>query len=479
MKIKSIEFNNHPILKNLNFNLEVDGVIKDFTLLIGENGGGKTVLLEEIFKIIHGGIILWNDGTDRRVTVEFSESERDIIGAPTNGIAFDYKESYSAANDWSRIKVFDSDGVDITRQILPAIQGNELKRLFKCAYSTVEINFTTDAIESVKATSIDSEEIPKSKSSSSISKEIAQLLVDIKAQDNAEHARWMKENVGKNIEVPEITGKLDRFRVAYLGMFENKEMVDIRAESGNQKIFFRDNKSDVEFDISGLSSGEKQIVYRVGYLLRNLGTLSGGVILIDEPELSLHPMWQMKFISFLRELFKNKETNQLDIQFVIATHSPYLLKSSLNSDVGVTVLSRNSSGDIEAERPQVDKWSLFKDGPTIGEINYFAYKLPTLEFHNELYGALHEKFISSATDTNEAARRSTTLVFDLEVLAMNDRTKQTKNWSELRKGAQQPTYPVTPSTFIRHSMHHPESTQTDIYTDVEFKDSTEYMISLI
>ena len=289
----------------------------------------------------------------------------------------------------------------------------------------------------------------------------------------------MKENTGKSIKVPDITGKLDRFRKAYSRMFENKEMVDIRAESGNQKIFFRDTKNKKEFDISGLSSGEKQIVYRVGYLLRNLGTLSGGVILIDEPELSLHPVWQMKFIAFLRELFTNEGTDRLDIQFVIATHSPYLLKSSLDSDVGVTVLSRNSSGDIESERPQIDKWSLFRDGPTIGEINYYAYKLPTLEFHNELYGVLHENFIASAPNATEADRRAVLKNFDLDVLAGNDSTKQTKNWSELRGGVQQPAYKVTPSTFIRNEMHHPESKQTDSYTDSDFKDSIKHMISLI
>lgn len=479
MKIKSIEFSNHPILKNLNFSFEIDGIIKDFTLLIGENGGGKTVLLEEIYRIILGGITLWNDGVDRKITIEFSDEEKKILNIQTEEIVFDYKKSYSSDHSWQRIKVFDSNRADITSQMLPIIQGEELKQLFKCAYSTVEINFTTDVINSVKATSVDNEEIPKSKSSSDISKEISQLLVDIKAQDDAKHAKWMEENTGKNIKVPNITGKLDRFRKAYSKMFENKEMVDIRAESGNQKIFFRDIKNKIEFDISGLSSGEKQIVYRVGYLLRNLGTLSGGVILIDEPELSLHPVWQMKFIDFLRELFTNEGTGRLDIQFIIATHSPYLLKSSLCPDVGVTVLSRNSSGNIESERPQIDAWSLFRDGPTIGEINYYAYKLPTLEFHNELYGVLHENFIASAPDAAEASRRAVIKNFDLEVLAGNDSVKQTKNWSELRERVQQSTYPVTLSTFIRHSMHHPESTQTDTYIGSDLENSIKHMISLL
>jgi len=477
MKIKSIEFTNHPVLKNLNFNFEVDSTIKNFVLLVGENGGGKTILLDEIYKIISGGIILWNDGVDRKLTVEFSNTEMATIKVPTKQIVFDYKESYNNTNSWNRIKVFDSSGVDITQQLLPVVQGKELKKIFKCAYSTVEINFVPENIESVKASSIDSEEIPKSKSSADISKEISQLLVDIKAQDDAKYAMWMKKSVGKSMEVPKIIGKLDRFKSAYSKMFENKEMIDVRAESGSQKIVFRDTRNKIEFEASALSSGEKQIVYRVGYLLRNLRTLSGGIILIDEPELSLHPIWQIKFINFLRELFTNGE--KLDVQFIIATHSPYLLKSSLDVDVGVTILARNPSGIIESQRPRTDKWSIFKGGPSIAEINYYAYGLVTLDFHNELYGVLHEKYITQGTEPIDVNNRESIRSFDFYILATKDNSKLTSQWSELKNGEQQAPYDVTKTTFIRNSIHHPESKQSEVYTDKEMKNSIEYMISLL
>src|SRR5208337_1024442 len=100
-----------------------------------------------------------------------------------------------------------------------------------------------------------------------------------------------------------------------------------------------------------------------------------------------------------------------------------------------------------------------KRDSTWGEICYFAYNLPTLEFHSELYGALHEKFISAAASEDEAKRRSFVKTFDLEVIAIGNTTKQNKKWSELRNGVQENPYPVTLSTFIRHEMHHPESKQ--------------------
>ena len=125
------------------------------------------------------------------------------------------------------------------------------------------------------------------------------------------------------------------------------------------------------------------------------------------------------------------------------------------------------------------RMNLLKWSPSWGEINYKAYGLCTLEFHDELYGTLHERFISSSSDENEAKRRSYLKVFDLEILAGNDMNKQAKNWSELRGTVQQPSYKVTLSTFVRNKMHHPESSQTDTYTPTDFDDSIRHLLSLL
>ena len=45
-----------------------------------------------------------------------------------------------------------------------------------------------------------------------------------------------------------------------------------------------------------------------------------GVVIIDELELSLHPTWQKRIISILKELFPN-------VQFICATHSPLIIQS--------------------------------------------------------------------------------------------------------------------------------------------------------
>ena len=45
-----------------------------------------------------------------------------------------------------------------------------------------------------------------------------------------------------------------------------------------------------------------------------------GIVVIDEIDLSLHPTWQRKIIGILKELFPK-------IQFICATHSPFIIQS--------------------------------------------------------------------------------------------------------------------------------------------------------
>jgi predicted ATPase len=71
---------------------------------------------------------------------------------------------------------------------------------------------------------------------------------------------------------------------------------------------------DKSIPLKSLSSGEKQLLQ---ILLETLGA-SGETVMIDEPELSLHVVWQ-------RELVDSMQRVNEDCQLLLATHSPEIM----------------------------------------------------------------------------------------------------------------------------------------------------------
>jgi len=96
-----------------------------------------------------------------------------------------------------------------------------------------------------------------------------------------------------------------------------------------KKVLFKDNNS-VEFDIDKLSTGEKTLLSKVLYLY--FKGYKNKVILIDEPELSLHPKWQNQILK-IYENFAIKN----NCQIIIATHSPHIIGSAKSEYIRLLV----------------------------------------------------------------------------------------------------------------------------------------------
>ena len=95
------------------------------------------------------------------------------------------------------------------------------------------------------------------------------------------------------------------------------------------------NSSGDKFDINELSSGEKQLFLRT-LAIRMLNP-ENSIILIDEPELSLHPKWQQRIVDVYRKIGKNN-------QIIIATHSPHILGSVRKENI--MLLDKDDEGKI-------------------------------------------------------------------------------------------------------------------------------------
>jgi len=81
-------------------------------------------------------------------------------------------------------------------------------------------------------------------------------------------------------------------------------------------------KRGENFSLQESSSGEYQFFASIVGLIATIKP-TNSLVLIDEPEISLHPNWQMKYFSFIRELFSHPEFATCHI--LVATHSHFLI----------------------------------------------------------------------------------------------------------------------------------------------------------
>lgn len=101
------------------------------------------------------------------------------------------------------------------------------------------------------------------------------------------------------------------------------------------------------------------------------------IVLIDEPEMHLHPKLQDTFAKFILELSK-------DVQVFITTHSPTLLKQLMENDkLKIMGLSNNQSIELISTADRKLPYL------SANEINFIALGYATEEYLNELYEELY------------------------------------------------------------------------------------------
>lgn len=86
------------------------------------------------------------------------------------------------------------------------------------------------------------------------------------------------------------------------------------------------SKPEKELDYSGISDGEHQFIHIFGTLM--LFSEENCLYLLDEPESHFNPFWRAEFIKIMNSI---KSTKNQD--FVISTHSPFLVSSAHSDNV--------------------------------------------------------------------------------------------------------------------------------------------------
>lgn len=265
-------------------------------------------------------------------------------------------------------------------------------------------------------------------------------LIDINEEKIKEHINKLNTpNVIHNLQ-----NKLGDAVTKHIRNVWPEHPINIRFQIDNQKITFLIEDNNVSHNVKTTeqrSDGFKQFLsFLLTISIENVKVeLENSILLIDEPEVHLHPPAQ---INLLNELIKITSNTKNNIVF-FATHSNYMIdKSKLNRNLIVE--------KINNEFTIIKK--LEEKSTTYAEVNYEVFDICTNDYHNELYGYLE----------------------DIDK-AMLDSLPKNKIWHNEKFNKPEN---VSLAKYIRHSIHHPENGSNKNFTEVDLKKSIENLRKL-
>ena len=386
VSLDELNVSNFKKIKNLKINLD-----ERLTVFIGENGVGKTSLLEAIRRNLmwiaattrkdntNGGRIeedeINNDAKKKKlgayIDCEFSIGSsknklRGRIARQIDGLKSDLKSELINYRNLGRDIRYLNEYKDIN---LPLFAYYGIDRLQKGANNSQKINFEKiDGYDNALnyRTSFDlfyewlvqllkvSEPVVANSERQKIQSQIDILLKT--GANNKEHPLYevyedlvsvikIYPNQELNMKAQNTIESLERlFKSVYKGL---TKIELINNDDGKDKIFIQLEKESIFLD--QFSDGQRVLFGLLGDIARRLILLNNvsenplhgyGVILIDEIELHLHPMWQQQIVLILRKSFPN-------IQFIITTHSPHVITTVEPETIRSIYINSNNTYEYE------------------------------------------------------------------------------------------------------------------------------------
>ena len=307
MKIRNLYITEYKGLRDITLNFENNNNILDLVVLAGVNGSGKTRVLESIyyyFEMLRSKVV--------SLELFYEKNENEVLDnlMSTEGLIKYYNQDYKEGGNQN-----------INSKIISR-SFEKLKIFPKIIYVPTEINFQKIEIASPML-------VQEYKFLNIIN---SNLIKDVPSYIATRIVEMANEQ--ENIPMGEIRNAVFReineiFEILDLDI----KVSEISKDAKSIPIFT--NSSGDKFDINELSSGEKQLFLRT--LAIKMLNPENSIILIDEPELSLHPKWQQKIVDVYRKIGKNN-------QIIIATHSPHILGSVRKENI--MLLDKDDDGKI-------------------------------------------------------------------------------------------------------------------------------------
>ena len=285
----------------------------DHLIITGKNGSGKTSLLDAMATYLENVIV--------QNKVAMARSQERLLQNSLNNVKGEEKEKREyRLSEWKeKINEF-TDGVEVTLN-MPESKAARTYKEGNCilTYYKADRIFQADIPEYVEKIQLKSKyginETPR--------KDFVKYLLDLKMTEA------LAVSGGKTEKAGQIREWFVKLEALLRKIFEDDTLTLEFDEETFQ--FFIHMSGREKFDFNSMSSGYSAIWDIVADLMLRMEKQSQrtfrfdmpGIVLIDEIETHLHLELQKKIMDILTGIFPN-------IQFVVTTHSPFILNSLEN-----------------------------------------------------------------------------------------------------------------------------------------------------
>ncbi|MFM2291268.1 MAG: hypothetical protein RIS29_1081 [Bacteroidota bacterium] len=305
-----------------NFDIELDNEQPQHLIITGKNGSGKTVLVNAVVEFLDK---IKNDKTMSFMTYQNSLNnvEQHLQSLVNNNSSIaeihQFRESAKYLNEmikqlYQKLELSFNRIEDI---IIDYHEGNYIFAFYEAERKSI----ITEPKNPTK---------PVYKKSTAIKQDrrvdqFLNFLVDLKVQE----ALARNENKIEDADI--IRNWFQEFESLLKEIFQN-DNVYLQFNYKDYSFFIVDKKDNKQFKLTELSDGYSAIIDIVADLILkmqeqnslNREYLKSGLVIIDEIETHLHLELQRLILPMLTRIFPN-------IQFVVTTHSPFILNSLPNA----------------------------------------------------------------------------------------------------------------------------------------------------
>lgn len=402
-------------MKVKNFKLFKDRTFtfnEKFTLIIGENGTGKTSILDALCVGMGGFLSGIERVSSRNILKDEIRLERDKLGDASVTIEPQFPAEVCCKG------IIDNQNIEWKRS-KNTVKGHttriEAKEIIKIS-SDMEREIVTEKNHNVTLPIISYQSAgrlfsqKKSKWSNPFDKgNLSRFIGYTDCLDTESNIKlfvsWLKRmsliKVQKGKEIGELNAVLNAVKEFMRGMLEEETDPEIYFDFEEQEVIFQ--TATFSLPLRMLSAGYRSLIGMVADIAYRMAVLNPqlkedaskktpGVILIDEIDLHIHPKWQWQIVEDLKRTFPR-------VQFIATTHSPIVISSVDRGEIISIYDEENRQNGLLDENKRTPFGWHIED--ILTEIMGTDYRMPIIEAKIENVQRLYMKKLSKGISKQE------------------------------------------------------------------------------